>query len=127
MPAETLTAEQVRALAKPPRGKPEGALLKRCRQVLNLRNLEHWRCNTGAVQIGKRFVRFGEPGAADLQVLLPPVGRALFVETKAGRNDQTADQKAFQARVERPGALYWLIRDDRDLEKRLDELAKERK
>jgi hypothetical protein len=76
-----------------------------------------WRQNTGAARIGKRFVRFGLPGQADLQGVIAPFGRALFIECKSTIGKQSEAQVTFQRFVEKHGALYIVARELSDVTK----------
>lgn len=79
-----------------------------------------WRQNTGAARIGSRFVRFGLPGQADLQGIIAPSGRALFIECKSARGVQSEVQRVFERFVVKHGAIYVLARTLRDVEEALD-------
>ena len=76
--------------------------------------LRIWRQNTGAARIGRRLVRFGVPGQADLTGILPG-GRRVEIETKSPTGRQTPDQRAFQTMIERFGGLYVLARSVEDV------------
>ena len=76
--------------------------------------LRLWRQNTGAARVGRRFVRFGVPGQADLTGILRG-GRRLEIEIKSPIGRQTPDQRAFQAMIERFGGLYVLARSVEDV------------
>jgi len=78
-----------------------------------------WRANAGAARIGRRFIRFGVPGQADLTGILPG-GRRLEIEVKSLTGRQTPDQRAFQALIERFGGLYVLARSVEDVRQVLD-------
>lgn len=80
-----------------------------------------WRQNTGALAIGKRFVRFGLPGQADISGLIAPTGRALFIEVKSDRGRQSPQQVTFQRFVEKHGGLYVLARSLSDVRGALGE------
>lgn len=80
-----------------------------------------WRQNTGAAAIGKRFVRFGLPGQADISGLIAPSGRALFIEVKSDTGKQSEVQRTFQRFVERSGAIYILARSVDDVRKAVGE------
>jgi hypothetical protein len=97
-------AETQAAILKAYRGHPRIAL---------------WRQNTGAARIGSRFVRFGLKGAADLQGLIAPGGRALFVEVKSPTGQQSKEQIAFQRLIEKHGGIYVLARSVWDVERAL--------
>lgn len=60
---------------------PEKDVLKGCLEYLTSIGAFVWRSNTGSAMFGKRFVRFGQPGVADVIGVLPG-GRFLAVETK---------------------------------------------
>ena len=76
--------------------------------------LRIWRANTGVAQIGKRFVRFGIPGQADLTGILPD-GRRLEIEVKSPTGRQTEDQKNFQHMIEKFDGVYVLARSVDDV------------
>jgi len=77
-------------------------------------DLRLWRQNTGAARVGRRFVRFGVPGQADLTGILPG-GRRVEIEVKSPTGRQTPDQRAFQALIERFDGLYVLARSVDDV------------
>lgn len=70
--------------------------------------LRLWRQNTGAATLNGRLVRFGTPGAADIQGILRPAGRFLAIETKAPGKKQSEEQVKWQRMVEDHGGLYVL-------------------
>jgi hypothetical protein len=102
----------------------ESGVLRACLDVLAAEKIWHRRWNTGAVKDGKRFFRFGRKGDADIlairryfdqgawRELLEPV----WIETKATRGKQTADQREFQREVEAEGHTYLLVRDAAELQ-----------
>lgn len=105
---------------------PEGAVLDAVLGYLQAERVPAWRLNTGAVKLDKRFVRFGVPGFADI-LALPTVSglfkgfrckwtTALFIEVKAPKGKQSAEQKSFQRQVEDAGAEYLLARSVDDVE-----------
>jgi hypothetical protein len=104
----------------------ETALVRACLGLLRLRGAFAWRNNSGAVVLGqgkaRRFFRAGLVGSADILGLLPPAGRFLAVECKAGRNKPTAEQVAFLAAVEAAGGLAIVVYDVRELVQLLDGL-----
>ena len=79
-----------------------------------------WRQNTGAARVGRRFIRFGVPGQADLTGILPG-GRRLEIEVKSDTGRQTDDQRNFQNMIERFGGLYVLARSVDDVRRALGE------
>ena len=78
-----------------------------------------WRANTGAARVGRRFIRFGVPGQADLTGILPG-GRRLEIEVKSPTGRQTPDQQAFQTMLERFGGLYVLARSVNDVRRAIN-------
>ena len=78
-----------------------------------------WRANAGAVRIGRRFIRFGIPGQADLTGILPG-GQRLEIEVKSPTGRQTSDQRAFQAMMERFGGLYVFARSVDDVRRAIN-------
>lgn len=85
-----------------------------------------WRNNTGAVRVGRRLIRFGEVGAADVLGILPAgryplldpttAGRLLAVEVKRPGNRPTPAQLAWLDMVREAGAVALVVHS-------LDELA----
>jgi hypothetical protein len=73
-----------------------------------------WRQNCGVARIGKRVVRFGVPGQADLTGILPG-GKRLEIEVKTNFGQQTEEQKAYQRIIERFGGVYVLARSVEDV------------
>lgn len=84
--------------------------------------LRLWRANVGAALIGRRIVRFGLPGQADLTGILPD-GRRLEIEVKAPGGSQTPRQVAFQSMIEKFHGVYILARSTHDVRQRLDALG----
>jgi len=87
---------------------PEGAILRLIQDWLTAKSILHFRMQTGALPVGKRFVRFGTPGCADL--LAFPVGQVTWIECKTPTGRQSELQKSFQVLVERHGHRYLLAR-----------------
>jgi hypothetical protein len=73
-----------------------------------------WRNNTGVARIGRRVVRFGVPGQADLTGILPD-GRRLEIEVKSADGRQTEEQRNYQSMIERFGGVYVLARSVDDV------------
>jgi len=80
-----------------------------------VRHLPAWRNNTGAVRVGRRLIRFSEPGAADVLAILPG-GRLLAVEAKVGRDRPTPAQEAWLDMARAAGALALVARTVQELE-----------
>jgi len=75
-----------------------------------------WRANAGGAQFGKRFVRFGVKGQADLTGVMLPGGRRIEIEVKAeNAGTQSRDQKNFQAMIEKFNGVYILARSVADV------------
>ena len=79
--------------------------------------LRIWRHNVGfARDATGRGIRFGLPGAADLQGIIRgrdpsrPLGRFLAIELKTPTGRQSPEQRAFQRMVEAMGGVYLLCR-----------------
>ena len=75
-----------------------------------------WRANTGVARMGRRVVRFGVPGQADLTGILSG-GIRLEVEVKAEGGRQTAEQKNYQAMIEGLGGVYVLAKSVEDVQR----------
>ncbi len=67
-----------------------------------------WRANTGGARAGQGFIKFGIAGQSDIVGLA--AGRFVGIELKTETGRQSAEQRAFQARVEAAGGLYILAR-----------------
>jgi len=63
-----------------------------------------WRNNTGAFHDGKRLVKFGQDGSAD--VLGCYRGRFVGIECKARRGQLSADQRTWRDAVLAAGGVY---------------------
>ena len=68
------------------------------------------RQNTGAVRLGKRFVRFGTPGRADISGVWPD-GRRLEIEVKRPGNKPTQAQLDFLLLMQEQGAIAFWVDD----------------
>lgn len=90
-----------------------GQLLKACLDVLAAKGVFAWKHQTGALPVGKRFIRFGKLGSPDIIGIMPG-GTFLGVEVKVGRDRQSVDQSCFEAHVVRAGGYYFLVRDTVD-------------
>jgi hypothetical protein len=85
-------------------------------------DLRLWRANVGAVRLGRRLVRFGVPGQADLTGILPD-GRRLEIEVKAPDGRQTPAQRAYQKMIEKFHGVYILARSTDDVRQRLEAIG----
>lgn len=65
------------------------------------------RANTGAMQNGKRFIRFGKPGDPD--IICSYMGKFIAIEVKAEGEKQTDAQKRYQADLENLGEGKYIL------------------
>lgn len=103
---------------------PENEVKNACLELLDLYGLPAMRINVHGQKVGKSYIRPVPNGTADILTCIPS-GRLLWIETKAGKNTQSEDQAAFQAKWERGGALYIVVWSGEQLEKELARIAKE--
>jgi len=74
-------------------------------QALSAYHIFHWRNNTGAFKIRRRFVRFGYPGSSDWLGICHD-GRFLAVECKAPKTGRlTEPQQNFLDCINRNGGV----------------------
>jgi len=73
-----------------------------------------WRQNTGAMDLGERYVRFSFKGCSDVLGMLK-TGQFLAIETKRIGKEPTEDQAAFLANVNRNGGLAFVARSAADV------------
>lgn len=76
-----------------------------------------FRMNTGAVQDGNRFIRYGLPGQPDIFLILN--GRFIGIEVKTKTGRQSEAQKNWQRNCEHAGGIYILARSVEDVIERL--------
>lgn len=80
-------------------------------EYLQLRQLWHWRNNTGAVAVGprhrQRFIRFGSPGMPDITVRSPG-GKVIWIEVKSAGKKLTTDQEAWRHNAIYHGDIFIL-------------------
>lgn len=76
-----------------------------------------YRQNTGAAHDGRRLVRYGVPGQADIFCIIK--GRFVAVEVKTNTGRQSDKQKLWQRNVERAGGIYILARSVDDVTRAL--------
>jgi hypothetical protein len=67
-----------------------------------------WHNQTGAAFRGKRMIRFGCKGSAD--IIGTVKGKFVALEVKTGSGRQKEDQKKFQEVVEEAGGFYSVVR-----------------
>jgi len=102
--------------AKRTNDRPEAAALLEVLQVLKHHPAVAWveRQNTGAMQIGGRFVRFGWRGCSDVIGQLRD-GRLLAVEVKSQSGKLRPEQAAFLDQVRRFGGVGFMARNAIDV------------
>lgn len=122
----------------PPK-RPEGALVKELVRALRALGVVAVRQNVGAVQTGRRFIRFGLPGCSDILGIIPvpcpwrtlgvgkcwsscpgcegrgTVGLALAVEVKSADGQLRPAQEAFLGLVNASGGLGLVARSVDDV------------
>ena len=76
-------------------------------EYLKLKRIFHFRNNVGAGMMGKRFVRFGIPGAPDIFALKNGVLYGL--EVKRPGSKQSPLQKEFGDKMNAEGAVYRVV------------------
>jgi hypothetical protein len=89
--------------------KPETALVKSCLQYLHMKGVMAWRNNSGGIQKGNHFIRFGQVGSADILGILPG-GQFLAVECKVGKNPLSEAQQDWLQRASEAGAKALVVR-----------------
>lgn len=101
--------------------RPEAAALVEVLKALNAHPTVAWceRMNSGAVRIGKRFVRFGWPGCPDVLGQLKD-GRLIGVEVKASKGKLRPEQIIFLERIRCAGGVAFMARDYLDVFCELD-------
>lgn len=94
------------------RSVPEADVLRAVLDYLSRRGVYAWRNNTGSTVAEhngrRRFIRFSEPGAADVFCIFN--GRFVAVETKTETGKQSQEQRDWQAAIERAGGTYVIAR-----------------
>jgi hypothetical protein len=105
--------------------RPEAAALVEVLKALNAHSAVAWceRMNSGAVRIGKRFVRFGWKGCPDVLGQLKD-GRLIGVEVKAAKGKLRPEQTIFLERIRLAGGVAFMARDCRDVLRELATLTK---
>ena len=96
--------------------RPEAAALLEVLKALRAHPLVSWaeRQNSGAANVGGRFVRFGWPGCADVLGQLRD-GRFLAVECKSPTGRLRPEQAVFLERIRASGGVGFMARDCRDV------------
>ena len=97
------------------RGQPENEVLKQCLEYLQIKGIFAFRNNTGAVKIGKRFIRFGYAGSSDILGILPD-GRFLAVECKREKGGVVSPvQKMFLKEIQDNNGVACVVHSAKEL------------
>jgi hypothetical protein len=81
-----------------------------------------WANNTGAVKTVKgHFQRYGLKGSSDI-IGLSKTGQFVGIEVKTGAGRQSGDQKNFQRMIESNGGMYFMVREESDMQIIIDSL-----
>lgn len=100
---------------------PESDIVRGCLELLKVRGIFAWRQNSGAVPVGKRFIRFTSiNGVADILGILPD-GRLLAVECKTKTGKVSPDQRYFQQMIAENNGVACVVRSVEELEADLKE------
>ena len=96
--------------------RPEAAALVEVLKALRAHPAVVWceRMNSGAANVGSRFVRFGWPGCPDVLGQLRD-GRLLGVEVKSPTGKLRPEQAVFLERIRGAGGVAFMARDCRDV------------
>lgn len=99
------------------------------------RDVLAWRQMSGvfrAMDDDRRVVRVGQPGMADLGMIVPvkitaemvgkTIGVAVQPEVKTRKGRQASDQHTWQAAVARAGGVYRLVRSADDMEALIEDV-----
>lgn len=81
-------------------------------------DLRIWRANCGVARIGRRTVRFGIPGQADLTGIAPD-GRRLEIEVKSEDGRLSEDQQRFREMILRFNGIHIVARSIHDVYEQL--------
>lgn len=109
----------VKKAARRRRANPETGLTSAVLQLFAYHPEVAWaeRINTGATVIGKRFIRFGFTGCADVIGQMKRRGAFLAIETKSKGKYPTKDQREFLAKVARAGGCSGVARSVDDAQR----------
>lgn len=96
--------------------RPEAAALCEVLKALRAHPAVSWveRMNSGAAQVGGRFIRFGFAGCPDVLGQLRD-GRLLGVEVKAPKGKLRPEQTVMLERIRGAGGVAFMARDCRDV------------
>ena len=100
-------------------GQKENIVLSQCLKYLEVLQIYHWRNNTGALKIGRRFIRFGFPGSSDILGILPD-GRFLAIECKREKGGRLSEaQKDFISRINDNGGVAMCVHSLEELQENM--------
>ena len=100
-------------------GQKENIVLSQCLKYLEVLQIYHWRNNTGALKIGRRFIRFGFPGSSDILGILPD-GRFLAIECKREKGGRLSEaQKDFISRINSNGGVAMCVHSLEELQENM--------
>ncbi len=84
-----------------------------------------WRSNTGAATDGRRVIRFGVVGQADISGVMAGTGRRCELEIKSPTGRQSPAQARFADMIRDMGGVYILARCVDDVRAGLDAASRE--
>ena len=97
-------------------GVKENVVLQDCLNYLEFCGIFAFRNNTGAVKIGKRFIRVGFAGSSDILGILPD-GRFLAVECKREKGGVISDlQKQFLKQIQDNHGVACVVHSAKELQ-----------
>ena len=104
--------------------RPEAAALVEVLKALRAHPAVSWcqRMNSGAANVGGRFIRFGFTGCPDVLGQLRD-GRLLGVEVKAPKGKLRPEQAFMLERIAGAGGVAFVARDCRDVIRELNRTA----
>ena len=105
--------------------RPEAAALVEVMKAVSAHDAVAWceRMNSGAVRIGKRFVRFSWKGCPDILGQLKD-GRLIGVEVKAAKGKLRPEQTIFLERIRLAGGVAFMARNCLDVMQELDKAGR---
>lgn len=100
----------------------EDEVQKQCLDYLTIRNIYHWRQNSGCAKIGKRFIRFTTIiGISDILGICPD-GRFLAIECKREKGGVVSTaQKLFLQNIKNNGGVAIVVHSLDDMVQQLKE------
>lgn len=97
------------------KGLKENIVLANCLNYLHLKKIFCFRNNTGAIKIGRRFIRFGYAGSSDIIGILPD-GRFLAVECKREKGGVVSPvQKMFLKEIQDNNGVACVVHSAKEL------------